>query len=165
MKKNEGRDGGAVGGYLARFLLGAFVMAAIFSGLLLAIDHLGLIRPAGEDGDMKPPAIERFEADPGEVRPGEGSILSWKASGVGLADEVSIEPEIGPVVPEGEFALLPEETTTYTLVAANSAGRAEAEATVRVLAVEVGEFALLPQETTSYTLTAANSAGRDSTPP
>ncbi len=115
MKKNEGRDGGAVGGYLARFLLGIFVMAAIFSGLLLAIDHLGLMSSGGYDRETSPPAIERFEADPSEIRPGETLILSWKVSGVGLADDVSIEPGIGPVAPEGEFALLQEETTTYTL--------------------------------------------------
>jgi hypothetical protein len=138
MKKNEGRDGGAVGGYLARFLLGIFVMAAIFSGLLLAIDHLGIMNPAGYDRETSPPVIERFEADPDEVRPKESSILSWKVSGVGLADEVSIEPEIGPVAPEGEFALLPEETTTYTISASNAAGRAEAEATVTVLGADEG---------------------------
>jgi hypothetical protein len=136
MKKNEGRDNGAVSWYMARFLLGIFVMAAVFSGLLLAIDHLGLVSQEGEDGDMKPPLIERFEADPGEIRLGESSILSWKVSDVGLADDVFIEPEIGPVAPEGEFALLPEETTTYTMSAANYAGRAEARATVRVLAAE-----------------------------
>lgn len=135
MKKNEGRDGGSVGGYLTRFLLGIFVMAAIFSGLLLAIDHLGLMSPPGYDRETSPPVIERFEADPGEIRPGESSILSWEVSGIGLADDVSIEPGIGPVAPEGEFALLPEETTNYTISAANRAGRAEARAAVRVLVV------------------------------
>jgi len=136
MKKKEGREEGPVGGYMARFLLGIFIMAAIFSGLLLAIDHLGLVSPAGYDGETSPPAIERFEADPAEIRPGESSILSWKVSGVGLAANVSIEPGIGPVAPEGEFALLPEETTTYTISAVNFAGRAEANVTVRVQRVE-----------------------------
>lgn len=101
MKKNESLDKGAVSGYMARFLLGIFVMAAVFSGLLLAIDHLGLMSLEGEDGDMKPPLIEMFEADPSEIRLGESSILSWGVSGVGLADDVFIEPEIGPVALEG----------------------------------------------------------------
>ncbi|HOO54838.1 MAG TPA: hypothetical protein PLM24_06330 [Methanothrix sp.] len=139
MKKNEGRDGGAVGGYLARFLLGIFIMAAIFGGLLLAIDHLGLVSPAGYDRETSPPKIELFEADPATIRPGESSILSWKVSGVGLADDISIEPGIGPVAPEGDFALLPEETTTYKISASNAAGRAEARAAVTVLAVGDGE--------------------------
>ncbi len=138
MKKKGRRDGGPLDGYLARFLLGIFIMAAIFSGLLLAIDHLGLMKPAGERDDMTPPRIERFEAYPAEIRPGESSILSWNVSGVGLADEVSIEPGIGPVAPTGEFALLPEGTTTYKISAANRAGGAEAEATVRVLRGEGG---------------------------
>jgi hypothetical protein len=136
MKRKEGRDKGPVSGYMARFLLGIFVMAVIFSGLLLAIDHLGLMSPAGYDRETSPPVIERFEADPSEIRPGESSILSWKVSGVELASNVSIEPGIGPVVSEGEVALLPEETTTYKISAVNFAGRAEANVTVRVQRVE-----------------------------
>jgi len=121
------------------------VMAAIFSGLLLAIDHFGLMSQAGEGNDMTPPMIERFEASPGEIRPGESSTLSWKVSGAGLAANVSIEPEIGPVTPEGEFTLLPQETTTYTISAANSVGRAEAKVTVTVLAAGDGTSELAPE--------------------
>ncbi|HII07577.1 MAG TPA: hypothetical protein HA349_09785 [Methanotrichaceae archaeon] len=136
MRRDEGKDGGTAGGNWARLLLGMAIMAAIFSGLLLAIDHLGLmVPPTGESGDLSPPKIELFEASPDEIRPGESSILSWKVSGVGLAANVSIEPGIGQVAREGEFALLPEETTTYTLSAANSAGRAEARVTVTMLAL------------------------------
>ncbi|KUK45238.1 MAG: hypothetical protein WCY97_04330 [Methanothrix sp.] len=87
---------------MARFFLGVFIMAAIFSGLLLAIDHLGFMSPQGYDREPSPPVIERFEADPAESRPGESSILSWNVSGVGQAANVSIEPGIGPVAPEGE---------------------------------------------------------------
>jgi hypothetical protein len=111
-------------------------MAAVFSGLLLAIDHLGLMSPLGERDDIAPQVIEKFEADPSEIWPGESSILSWKVSGVELASNVSIEPGIGPVVSEGEVALLPEETTTYKISAVNFAGRAEANVTVRVQRVE-----------------------------
>jgi hypothetical protein len=139
MKKNEGRDEGPIGVYWWRFLFGMVIMAAVFSGLLLAIDHLGLMSPAGEGRDSTPPMIERFEANPGEVRSGESSILSWNVSGVGLAANVSTEPEIGPVAPDGEFALLPEETTTYKISASNYAGRAEARVTVTVLAAGDGE--------------------------
>ena len=138
MKRNERENEGPVGVYWRRFILGMVVMAAIFSGLLLAIDHFGLMGPMGYDGETSPPRIERFEVDPAEVRPGESSILSWKVSGAVPVANVSIEPEIGPVAPEGEFALLPEETTTYTLAAANYAGRAEAKATVTVLAAGDG---------------------------
>jgi hypothetical protein len=111
-------------------------MAAIFSGLLLAIEHFGLVGPTGYDRETSPPVIERFEADPGEVRPGEGSILSWKVSGVGLAANVPIEPGIGSVAPEGEFAMIPEETTTCISSPSNLAGRAKARVTVRVQRVE-----------------------------
>lgn len=94
---------------------------------------------------MTPPRIERFEASPGVVRPGESSILSWNVSGVGLAANVSIEPGIGPVAREGKFALLPEETTTYTISATNYAGRAEARATVTVQAAEDETSELAPE--------------------
>jgi hypothetical protein len=138
MKKNEGRDEGPIGVYWWRFFLGMVIMAAVFSGLLLAIDHLGLMSPAGYDGETSPPKIELFEASPSEIRPGQSSILSWNVSGVGLAANVSIEPGIGPVAREGKFALLPEETTTYTISAANHAGRTEARVTVTVLAAGDG---------------------------
>lgn len=125
------------------------VMAAVFSGFLLAIDHLGLMGPAGYDGETSPPKIELFEVSPGVVRPSESSILIWKVSGVGLAANVSIEPEIGPVAREGMFALLPEETTTYTISASNAAGRAEARVTVRVQAAGDGTSDLAPETTAS----------------
>jgi hypothetical protein len=145
MKKNEGRDEGPVGVYWWRFFLGMVIMAAVFSGLLLAIDHLGLMSPAGYDGETSPPKIELFEASPGVVRPSESSILSWKILGVGLADNISIEPGIGPVAREGKFALLPQETTTYTILATNDAGRAEARVTVTVLAAGDGTSELVPE--------------------
>lgn len=151
MKKNEDRDEGPVGVYWWRFFLGMVIMAAVFSGLLLAIDHLGLMSPAGERNDMTLPKIERFEASPGEIWPGESSILSWKVSGVGLADDISIEPGIGPVAREGKFALLPQETTTYTISASNAAGRAEARVTVTVMGAEDGGSRSAPESEVTET--------------
>lgn len=128
-------DEGQIGGYWKRFLFGIAVMAVIFTGLLLAIDHLGLIAPAG-DGAEAPPRIELFEAVPDSVRPGEGTVLRWRVSGVSLADEVRIEPGIGAVAREGRLAVQPEETTVYTLTAINAAGEDEARATVEVAGAE-----------------------------
>ena len=124
------KGGGA--GYWKRFLFGVAVMAAVFSGLLFALYHLDLIPGPGEDYGDAPPRIDLFEANPAASEPGEGSTLAWRVSGVSLADRVAIEPGIGAVAREGRVAVLPEETTVYTLTAINAAGEAEARATVVV---------------------------------
>lgn len=128
--RRDKKAGGA--GYWKRFLFGVAVMAAVFSGLLFALYHLDLMPGAGESYGTTPPRIDLFEASPAAVGPGEGSTLTWKVSGVSLADKVTIEPGIGPVAREGRLAVLPEETTVYTISAANAAGEAEARSTVVV---------------------------------
>jgi hypothetical protein len=132
-ERGSGDRKGAGAGYWKRFLFGVAVMAAVFSGLLFALYHLDLMPGAGEDYGTAPPRIEVFEASPAVVGPGEGSTLRWKITGISLADEVAIEPGIGAVAREGRLVVLPEETTTFTISAANAAGSAEARATVEVL--------------------------------
>lgn len=128
--RRDKKAGGA--GYWKRFLFGVAVMAAVFSGLLFALYHLDLMPGPGEDYGNAPPRIDLFEASPAAVIPGEGSTLTWKVSGVSLADRITIDPGIGAVAREGRVAVLLEETTVYTLAAANAAGEAEARVTVLV---------------------------------
>ncbi|MDF0590914.1 hypothetical protein [Candidatus Methanocrinis natronophilus] len=124
------KGGGA--GYWKRFLFGVAVMAAVFSGLLFALNQMDLIPGGGDGSGLEPPRIDLFEASPAALEPGEGSTLAWRVSGVSLADRVAIEPGIGPVAREGRVAVLPEETTVYILTAINAAGEAEARVTVIV---------------------------------
>jgi len=131
-QRREGDDRAPEPGYWKRFLFGVAVMAAVFSGLLFALYHLDLMPGPVESYGTAPPRIDLFEASPAAVGPGEGSTLAWRVSGVSLADKVTIEPGIGPVAREGRLAVLPEETTVYTLTAINAAGEAEAMVTVVV---------------------------------
>lgn len=63
--------------------------------------------------------ISNFDADPGIVEPGGSSVLNWGVSG---ADNITIEPGIGPVSSNGSISISPSETTTYKLIA-NSKGK------------------------------------------
>lgn len=63
--------------------------------------------------------ISNFDADPGIIEPGGSSVLNWGVSG---ADNITIEPGIGPVSSNGSISVSPSETTTYKLIA-NSKGK------------------------------------------
>ena len=114
---------------LVRLVFGMAVMAALFSGLLISIHLLGLME-YNVSKPESPPVIERFWAEPDTIRPGESSTLIWNVS---RARNVSIDA-IGPVAPSGNFAVMPKETSNYTLSAANPAGKVEATVTVQVAA-------------------------------
>lgn len=80
----------------------------------------------GCDGDL--PIVNIFSADPSTINPGESSTLSWDVS---KADTVTITPG-GTVASSGSTPVSPVVTTTYTLIATNSAGSVTATATVNV---------------------------------
>ena len=114
---------------LVRFVFGMAVMAALFSGVLIAIHMFGLMEYTVSE-TVTPPVIESFRAEPEAIRAGESSTLIWNVT---RAWNVSID-KVGPVASSGEFVVLPEETSIYTLSAANHAGEAEATITVQVVA-------------------------------
>lgn len=58
--------------------------------------------------------ISGFNADPEIIEPGGSSVLSWEVSG---ADNITIEPGIGPVSSNGSLSVSPSETTAYKLTA------------------------------------------------
>ncbi|GEM_PF-1357602 len=110
-----------------RLVFGMAVMAALFSGLLIVIDQFGLMEYAASE-PASLPRIESFRAEPETIRAGESSTLIWNVT---RARNVSIDT-IGPVVPSGEFAVMPKETSNYTLFASNPAGSVEVAVTVQV---------------------------------
>ncbi|MCP4663930.1 MAG: hypothetical protein GY856_51765, partial [bacterium] len=75
-----------------------------------------------------------ISATPADLDPGETATLQWSAM---YADDIVIEPGIGPVDPEGSVIVQPEFTTVYTLTARGPAGEAAAEVTVNVHHPEV----------------------------
>ena len=74
------------------------------------------------------PSIASFTANPATIAPGNGVTLSWSAGG---ASYVVISPGLGAV--RGTSAtVIPTQTTTYTLYAANQFGQSTATTTVTV---------------------------------
>lgn len=80
----------------------------------------------GCDGDL--PIVNIFSADPSTINQGESSTLTWSVSD---ADTVTITPG-GTVASSGSTPVSPVVTTTYTLIATNSAGSTTASVTITV---------------------------------
>jgi hypothetical protein len=76
------------------------------------------------------PVIERFTSAPGAISQGESTTLSWSIVG---ADSATIDNGIGSVdTSEGSINVSPNETTIYTLTAANSGGTVMASVSVTI---------------------------------
>lgn len=75
------------------------------------------------------PTIESFDANPDSIVSGDSATLSWSVSD---ATEISIDPNVGSVSPNGSVSVSPTKTTTYTLTATNDAGSVDATAVVSV---------------------------------
>lgn len=95
------------------------ILAAIFGGLLLALNLF--VSPF--------PIIETFDADPSVISKGEDAYLRWSVIG---ASQVSIDGGIGDVSPSGTRAVSPSQTTIYTLTAVNGTRNRSANARVMV---------------------------------
>lgn len=75
------------------------------------------------------PTVSSFAANPAIVTVGQSSTLSWNVSG---ATAITIDNLIGTVAASGSIAVTPQQTTTYTLTATNTAGTTTAQAVVTV---------------------------------
>jgi hypothetical protein len=73
--------------------------------------------------------ISNFDAGPEIIEPGGSSFLNWGVSG---ADNITIEPGIGPVSSNGSISVSPSETTTYKLIATSKGNEKVALCTVTV---------------------------------
>jgi peptidoglycan-associated lipoprotein len=68
-------------------------------------------------------------ASPTTINPGATVTLSWSSTS---ATDVSIDPGVGKVAPEGSTPVVPTESTTYTITANGPGGTASANARVTV---------------------------------
>jgi hypothetical protein len=75
------------------------------------------------------PVINSFAANPSYIQPGQTATLAWTVSN---ADTVTISPSVGPLANTGTFVVMPDSTTTYTLVAVSNGGTVSASTTVTV---------------------------------
>ena len=88
------------------------------------------------------PRINLFLSDRMNILPGEDVILRWSVLD---ATKVMLTP-IGIVNTDGEISVHPSETTTYTLIATNSAGDSMTSLTITVL------YSLTPASVEEITL-------------
>ncbi|MEO5951406.1 MAG: hypothetical protein ABIQ44_02965 [Chloroflexia bacterium] len=79
---------------------------------------------------LKPPEIKVFKADPVQVKPGEGVVLSWE---VLRADEILLD---GNKVsgPNGSVSLQPQQSEQHTLYAKNNFGEVQMVVDINVVA-------------------------------
>ncbi len=81
------------------------------------------------------PVISEFRCDPCVVEPGQAADLSWDVAG---ATTVTLDGR-GVVAP-GSMTVVPDQTTTYRLVALNGSGQSEKTITVEVRGLPVIHF-------------------------
>jgi len=82
-----------------------------------------------------------LRATPSVIDQGQSSTLSWNSSN---ATELTLDPGLGAVAPQGSTAVQPDRSTTYTLVAKGPGGSAEASARVTVNAPATGPAPVQP---------------------
>ena len=75
------------------------------------------------------PTINQFTAEPSSIERGQSATLRWSVSN---ATDISIEPGIQAVPPNGSRTVFPSNSTTYTLTARGAGGTRTASATVNV---------------------------------
>jgi len=86
-----------------------------------------------------PPAAKptaSITADKSTINPGESARLSWTTTN---AQNVSIAPEVGAVTAQGNTAVTPSTSTTYTLTASGPGGSTDATVRISVSAPAVVE--------------------------
>ncbi len=76
-----------------------------------------------------PAPTAALTVSPASVVAGETVVLDWQST---HAEELLIEPGVGPVGPSGSVTVSPKATTTFILTARGPGGKAEARATVNV---------------------------------
>ena len=70
-----------------------------------------------------------LQSAPISIQKGESTTLTWSSTN---ATELSVQPGVGAVSPEGSTKVSPEESTTFTITATGPGGSADATARVTV---------------------------------
>jgi YD repeat-containing protein len=92
------------------------------------IDHVR-IRVFYTTGPAPAPTVS-MSADPTAIGSGQSSTFTWSST---YADSCEIQPDVGPVDPNGSTIVSPTETTTYTITATGPGGTATDSVTVTVV--------------------------------
>jgi peptidoglycan-associated lipoprotein len=88
------------------------------------------VAPSPAPAEVSKPEIQ-FSVNPGSISKGESATLQWQSRN---ASSVVIDSGVGNVSQSGSVVVSPGSSTTFTAVASNSSG--EAQASVRVTVVD-----------------------------
>ncbi len=110
---------------------GQWKRIVIALAVVLLVSACGKKKPVAPPPPPPPPSpapTASLTANPNTISAGQATTLTWKTD---FATDVSID-QLGTVDPSGSRTVTPTESTTYHLVARNSAGTQEATARVTV---------------------------------
>jgi peptidoglycan-associated lipoprotein len=110
---------------------GQWKRIVIALAVVLLVSACGKKKPVAPPPPPPPPSpapTASLTANPNTISAGQATTLTWKTD---FATDVSID-QLGAVDPSGSRTVKPTESTTYHLVARNSAGTQEATARVTV---------------------------------
>jgi peptidoglycan-associated lipoprotein len=97
--------------------------------------HVAATPPAPAPAPTPQPTVT-INASPESVNSGQSVTLSWSSTN---ATDLSIDPGIGKVAPQGSTPVNPTNSTTYTITATGAGGSATASARVTVNAPAAAE--------------------------
>lgn len=107
-------------------LLGLAAFAAVVGGCK---KNVSSTPPAPAPAPAAAEPTVTINASPATVNPGEAVTLSWTSTN---ATDLSIDPGVGSVSPQGTRGVNPTQSTTYTITATGAGGSATATAHVDV---------------------------------
>ena len=111
-----------------RILWGTLLALALFGG---ACKKKPGAAPPPAPAPAPPPASPTvtLQAAPTSIQKGESATLTWSSTN---ATQLTLEPGLGTVAPEGSTKVTPGESTTYTITGTGPGGSADATARVTV---------------------------------
>jgi peptidoglycan-associated lipoprotein len=98
--------------------------------------------PTPQPPPAAPAPTATLRAVPSTIEQGQSTTLSWNSTN---ATELSIQPDVGSIGPQGSQTVQPERSTTYTLVARGPGGSTEATARVTVNVPEAPPTPVVPE--------------------
>ncbi len=111
-----------------RILWVAVLALALFGGACAKKPTPAPTPPAPTPPPPASPTVT-LQAAPTSIQKGESATLTWSSTN---ATQLTLEPGLGTVAPEGSTKVSPAESTTYTINATGPGGNADATARVTV---------------------------------
>ena len=111
-----------------RILCAALLLLAVFASGCAKKPVAQAPAPAPAPPPPASPTVT-LQAAPTSIQKGESVTLTWSSTN---ATQLTLEPGLGTVAPEGSSKATPAESTTYTITATGPGGNADATARVTV---------------------------------